>query len=59
MVSAPKTKTPMHNPFLTIANNAFSQIEKMLGHSDDARTRTKVHALGNTQNNDDDFVELR
>ncbi len=31
IVAAPKTKTPMHNPWVTISNNSHAQAVKLLG----------------------------
>jgi P27 family predicted phage terminase small subunit len=60
IVAAPKTKTPMKNIWLNVANEAYFQVEKMLGHYGlTPSTRTRVHTIGNSTADDDDFSELR
>lgn len=61
MVEAPKTKTPMHNPYLTIANNAQAQCFKLLQEFGlTPAARTKVHVVADAEaDGGDDFFERR
>jgi P27 family predicted phage terminase small subunit len=66
LVASPKTKVPMHNPFMAISNKAHEQCVKLageLGLTPRARAiMAKNAAMGNrgtdTDTADDDFSEL-
>ncbi|HWE03160.1 MAG TPA: phage terminase small subunit P27 family [Tepidisphaeraceae bacterium] len=56
IVGAPKTKTPMQNPWLSIANKAHEQCHKMLvelGLTPSARSKIKIDKSDHAADDDD------